>query len=67
MTKLIAYLIPGLILILVFSLLKAFVFPIEVTLEPWFVDFNFLFFVACVVVPSVIYYLRTPPGIDHRE
>jgi hypothetical protein len=22
--------------------------------------------VLCVVVPCIIYYLRTPPGIDHK-
>ena len=67
MTKLIAHLIPGLILIIAFSLLKSYVISPEVMIESWFVYLNFAFFAACVVIPSVIYFLRTPPGIDHRE
>jgi hypothetical protein len=25
-----------------------------------------LVWVVCITVPCVIYYLRTPPGIDHK-
>ena len=67
MTKLISYMLPGVFLIVVFSLLKAFVIPAQTTFESWFVYFNFFFWVVCIVVPCLIYYLRTPPGIDHRE
>ena len=58
--------IPGLILIIAFSLLKTYVFSPEVMMESWFIYLNFAFFAACVIVPCVIYYLRTPPGIDHK-
>ena len=67
MTKLISYMLPGVFLIVVFSLLKAFVIPVHVTYELWFTYLNFFVWIVCIVVPCVIYYLRTPPGIDHRE
>ena len=67
MTKLISYMLPGVFLIVVFSLLKAYVIPVQVTFESWFIYLNFFVWVVCIVVPCLIYYLRTPPGIDHRE
>jgi hypothetical protein len=67
MTKLIAHMFPGVFLIVVFSLLKAYVIPAQTTFESWFVYVNFFVWIVCIVVPCVIYYLRTPPGIDHRE
>ena len=66
MTKLIAHMLPGVFLIVVFSLLKAYVIPAHVTFESWFVYVNFLVWVVCITIPCVIYYLRTPPGIDHK-
>ncbi len=66
MTKLIAHMLPGVFLIVVFSLLKSYVISPAVTIESWFIYLNFAFFAACVIVPCVIYFLRTPPGIDHK-
>ena len=37
MTKLVAHMIPGLLLILVFAFLKSFVIPVEITVQGWFV------------------------------
>ena len=67
MTKLIAHMLPGVFLIVVFSLLKAYVIPTQTTFESWFIYVNFFVWILCIVVPCLIYYLRTPPGIDHRE
>lgn len=66
MTKLIAYLIPGLVLIGIFSIFKNLILSPDVTFTPGFVYLSVAFYLLCVVVPCVIYYLRTPPGIDHK-
>ena len=57
--------IPGLLVTVAF-MLKAFFVPIEVTFESWFVYLSAAVYILSVVVPCVIYYLRTPPGIDHK-
>ena len=54
MNKLMSYLILGLLVI------------VDVTSKEWFVYLTAAVTVLAVVVPCVIYYLRTPPGIDHR-
>ena len=66
MTKLISYMLPGVFLIVVFSLLTAYVIPVDVPFESRFIYLNFFVWVVCIVVPCLIYYLRTPPGIDHK-
>ena len=66
MNKLVAHMIPGLLVIVAFMAVKAFFVPIEVTLESWFVYLSAAVYILSVVVPCVIYYLRTPPGIDHK-
>ena len=66
MTKLVAHMIPGLLLILVFAFLKSFVIPVEITVQGWFVFLTAAVFIFSIVIPCVIYYLRTPPGIDHK-
>ena len=66
MNKLMSYLLPGVLLIVIFSLVKTFVLSPAVTVQEWFVYLTFAVTVLCVVVPCVIYYLRTPPGIDHK-
>ena len=57
MTKLISYMLPGVFLLVVFSLMKAFVIPVQTTFESWFVYVNFLVWIVCIVVPCVINYL----------
>ncbi|MBO7413256.1 MAG: hypothetical protein J6U20_06285 [Fibrobacter sp.] len=66
MTKLVAHMIPGLLLILTFAVLKSFVIPLEVTVQPWFQILTAAVFIFSIVIPCVIYYLRMPPGIDHK-
>ena len=66
MTKLMSYLLPGFFLIAVFAIVKMFLLPPSVTVQEWFVYLTVAVTVLCVVVPCVIYYLRTPPGVDHR-
>ncbi|MBO7384111.1 MAG: hypothetical protein J6U07_05855 [Fibrobacter sp.] len=66
MTKLLAYMLPGWFLILVFSLVTAYCVPVEVSSAPWFALMTVAIWAICVVVPCVIYYLRTPPGISYK-
>ena len=58
--------IPGLLVIVAFMAVKTFFVPIEVTFESWFVYLSAAVYILSVVVPCVVYYLRTPPGIDHK-
>lgn len=66
MTKLIAHLIPGLVLIGIFTLIKNFAVSPDTAFSTWFVYLSAAFYLLCVIVPCVVYYLRTPPGIDHK-
>jgi hypothetical protein len=66
MNKLVAHMIPGLLVIVAFMAVKNFLVPIDVTFESWFVYLSAAVYVLAVVIPCVIYYLRTPPGIDHK-
>ena len=61
-----SYLLPGVFLIVVFALIKTFFISPDVALQEWFVYLTAAITALCVIVPCVIYYLRTPPGIDHR-
>lgn len=66
MTKLIAYLVPGVLLMIAFTAVKNFVLSPDVTFSTWFVYLSFAFYMLCVLIPCVLYYLRTPPGISHK-
>lgn len=66
MNKLVAHMIPGLLVIVAFMVVKNFMVPIEVTFESWFVYLTAAIFLLSIILPCVIYYLRTPPGIDHK-
>ena len=61
-----SYLLPGVFLIVAFALVKTFLLPPSVTVQEWFVYLTAAVTVLCVMVPCIIYYLRTPPGIDHK-
>ena len=66
MNKLMSYLIPGLLVIVIFALVKTFLVSPDVAATDWFVYLTAAVTVLGVLVPCVIYYLRTPPGIDHK-
>lgn len=66
MSKMMSYLLPGFLLVAILSILKFFVLSPDVATAGWFVTFYFVGSVACVVIPAVIYFLRTPPGISHK-
>ncbi len=66
MNKLMSYLIPGLLVIVIFALVKTFLVPPDVAVKDWFVYLTAAVMVLGVLIPCVIYYLRTPPGIDHK-
>jgi len=58
--------IPGLLVIVAFMAVKMYLVPIDVTFQTWFVYLSAAVYILSVIVPCVIYYLRTPPGIDHK-
>ena len=66
MNKLMSYLIPGLLVIVIFALVKTFLVPPDVAIQDWFVYLTAAVMVLGVVIPCTIYYLTTPPGIDHK-
>ena len=66
MNKLVAHMIPGLLVIVAFMAVKMYLIPIDVTFQTWFVYLSAAVYILSVIVPCVIYYLRTPPGIDHK-
>ena len=66
MNKLVAHMIPGLLVIVAFMVVKNFIVPIETTFESWFVYLSAAVYILAVVIPCVIYFLRTPLGIDHK-
>lgn len=66
MNKLVAHMIPGLLVIIAFMAVKMYLVPIDVTFQTWFVYLSAAVYILSVIVPCVIYYLRTPPGIDHK-
>ena len=66
MTKLMSYLLPGVLFIAIFALIKTFFISPDVALQEWFVYLTAAITALGVIVPCVIYYLRTPPGVDHR-
>lgn len=67
MSKLLSYLIPGVMVMILFTFFREFFVSPDTAYTSWFVYLSFFVYVLSVVVPCVIYYLRTPPGIDHRE
>lgn len=66
MNKLMSFLIPGLLVIVAFALVKTFLVPPDIAVREWFVYLTAGVTVFGVVIPCVIYYLMTPPGIDHK-
>ncbi|WP_173366857.1 MULTISPECIES: hypothetical protein [unclassified Fibrobacter] len=66
MNKLMSFLIPGLLVIVAFALVKTFLVPPDIAVREWFVYLTAGVTVFGVVIPCVIYYLTTPPGIDHK-
>ncbi len=61
-----SFLIPGLLVIVAFALVKTFLVPPDIAVREWFVYLTAGVTVFGVVIPCVIYYLTTPPGIDHK-
>ena len=66
MNKLMSFLIPGLLVIVAFALVKTFLVPPDIAVREWFVYLTAGVTVFGVGIPCVIYYLTTPPGIDHK-
>lgn len=66
MNKLMSFLIPGLLVIVAFAAFKTFFVSPDVAFQDWFVYLTAAVTVLGVVIPCVIYYLTTPPGIDHK-
>lgn len=66
MNKLMSYLLPGILVLIVFSLVTAFFVPVSTSSEPWYTFLTIAIWVLCIVVPCVVYFLKTPPGISYK-
>ncbi|MCQ2063355.1 MAG: hypothetical protein MJY99_08480 [Fibrobacter sp.] len=66
MNKLMSYLLPGFLVVAVLSLAKSFFLSPDVATAGWFVTFYFVACVVAVIIPALVYFLRTPPGISHK-
>lgn len=66
MNKLMSYLLPGILVLAVFSLITSFWVPVETSSESWYVYLTLAMWALCIVVPCVVYYLKTPPGISYK-
>lgn len=62
MSKLLSYLLPGLILAAAFTVANMTIIPEEIHKADWFSFLTILLYPACVIVPSIIYFVRNPPG-----
>ena len=66
MSKLIAHLLVGIAAAAALMILNATVFPESLHESEAFDRFISVCYVACIIVPCVIYYLKTPRGTDNR-
>lgn len=66
MNRLMSFLLPGVVLMILFSVATARYVSLEISSTDWFVYLSFFVYVLCVVIPCVLYYIKTPPGIDHK-
>lgn len=66
MTKLIVYMLPGLILAIILNILCATVVSDSTQNTIWFDKLQSILTIACIVVPCIIYYIKMPPGTNTK-
>ena len=66
MSKIIARIIVGLLVAAALKLISVFLLPASLTASTGFDTFLSACYVACIVVPCVIYFIKTPPGTNNK-
>lgn len=61
MNKLMPYIATGVLLSLALMLINAFV-PVELYYNNTFNHFMSICYFLCIIIPCIIYYIKTPPG-----
>lgn len=62
MSKLLSYLIPGIVVAAILMAVKAFLLPEELCKADWFNILMSIVYLACIIVPCAIYFFTNPPG-----
>jgi hypothetical protein len=66
MSKIIARIIVGLLIAAALKLISVLLLPASLTESTSFDTFLSVCFVACIVVPCVVYFIKTPPGTNNK-
>jgi len=66
MSKLIAHILVGAIVAGILMLVNAFLVPENLYMSDSFNHFMSACYCLCIIIPCVIYYLKTPRGTDNR-
>lgn len=61
MSKLLSYMIPGIVLAIILILVNGLLLPDSLH-SGWFSIFMSILVLACIIVPCVIYFIKLPPG-----
>ncbi len=66
MSKIIARIIVGLLVAATLKLISILLLPVSLTETTGFDTFLSVCYVACIVVPCVIYFVKAPPGTNNK-
>ena len=66
MSKIIARIIVGLLVAVALKLISILLLPVSLTETTGFDTFLSVCYVACIVVPCVIYFVKAPPGTNNK-
>ena len=66
MSKIIARIIVGLLVAATLKLISILLLPVSLTETTGFDTFLSVCYVACIVVPCAIYFVKAPPGTNNK-
>lgn len=62
MSKLLSYLIPGIVIAILLMVVDVSLIPESLHKADWFNHFMSILYIACIIVPCLIYFFKNPPG-----
>lgn len=66
MSKIIARIIVGLLIAVALKLVSNMLLPASLTASTGFDTFLSICYMACIVIPCAIYFIKTPPGTNNK-
>ncbi len=66
MTRLLMYLLPGILLDIALLLVNGFVTSQELLKTNWYDNLMNMIYISAIIVPCVIYYIKMPPGTNTK-